>query len=67
MPDYTSYDIIDFSLNNNPAEVVNAFNQLISNKIADLIQARRQEVVQTMFNAPNTNEANEEASSEGDA
>ena len=42
-------DIVDFSMQDNPVKVTDAFNSLISNKVVDSIASRKQDVATSMF------------------
>ena len=47
--EFKTVDIIDFSMQNNPLKVNDAFNQLISSKVVDMLATRKQEVSNNMF------------------
>ena len=42
-------DIVDFSMQDKPVKVTDAFNTLISDKVVDSISTRKQEVSAQMF------------------
>ena len=42
-------DIVDFSMQDKPVKVTDAFNSLISNKVVDSIASRKQDVATSMF------------------
>ena len=42
-------DIVDFSMQDKPVKVTDAFNSLISNKVVDTIASRKQDVATSMF------------------
>jgi len=42
-------DIVDFSMQDKPVKVTDAFNTLISDKVVDSISTRKQEVSAKMF------------------
>ena len=42
-------DIVDFSMQDKPIKVTDAFNTLISDKVVDSISTRKQEVSAQMF------------------
>ena len=42
-------DIVDFSMQDKPVKVTDAFNSLISNKVVDSIATRKQDVATSMF------------------
>ena len=48
-----AYDIIDFTLNQKPENVATTFADMVNAEIADRIDAKREEIQQTMFNEPN--------------
>lgn len=50
MPDYSNFDIIDFTVDEKPADVASAFDALIGQKIVDAIAQKKVEVAQQMFN-----------------
>ncbi len=47
-----AYDIIDFTLNQKPENVATTFADMVNAEIADRIDAKREEIQQTMFNEP---------------
>ena len=49
---YTVQDLISLSYEQKPIDFSDAFNSLISSKIAGVIDDRKIEVAQTMFAAP---------------
>ena len=42
-------DIVDFSMQDKPIKVTDAFNTLISDKVVDSIASRKQDVATSMF------------------
>ena len=42
-------DIVDFSMQDKPVKVTDAFNSLISNKVVDSITSKKQDVATSMF------------------
>ncbi len=48
-----AYDIIDFTLNQKPENVATTFADMVNAEIADRIDAKREEIQQTMFDEPN--------------
>ena len=42
-------DIVDFSMQDKPVKVTDAFNTLISDKVVDSIASRKQDVAASMF------------------
>ena len=38
--EFKTVDIVDFSMQNNPLKVNDAFNQLISSKVVDMLQLK---------------------------
>ena len=42
-------DIVDFSMQDKPIKVTDAFNTLISDKVVDSIASRKQDVASSMF------------------
>ena len=42
-------DIVDFSMQDKPVKVTDAFNTLISDKVVDSIASRKQDVASSMF------------------
>ena len=49
MPDYNTFDIIDLTVDEKPAEISVAFDELIGQKIVDVIAQKKVEVAQQMF------------------
>ena len=47
--EFKTVDIVDFSMQNNPIKVNDAFNQLISSKVVDMLATKKQEVSNNMF------------------
>jgi len=47
--EFKTVDLIDYSMQNNPLKVNDAFNQLISSKVVDMLATKKQEVSNTMF------------------
>jgi len=45
----TTVNIVDFSMQDKPIKVTDAFNTLMSNKIVDSLVAKKQEVSTQMF------------------
>ena len=46
---FKTVDIIDYSMQNNPTKVNDAFDQLISSKVIDGLETRKREVSARMF------------------
>lgn len=46
MSDYSTLDLVNFAAENKPDQFRSAFNELIADKIANAIEARKQEVAQ---------------------
>lgn len=42
-------DIIDFTLNQQPADAAKAFNDLVNERVTELLDAKREEIAQSMF------------------
>ena len=40
--EFKTVDIVDFSMQNNPLKVNDAFNQLISSKVVDMLATKKQ-------------------------
>ena len=49
MPDYNTFDLIDLTVDEKPAEVSVAFDELIGQRIVDIIAQKKVEVAQQMF------------------
>lgn len=49
MPDYNTFDIIDLTVDEKPAEISVAFDELIGQKIVDVIAQKKVEIAQQMF------------------
>ena len=47
--EFSTVDIIDYSMQNNPLKVNDAFGQLISSKVVDMLATKKQEVSTNMF------------------
>ena len=47
--EFKTVDIVDFSMQNNPLKVNDAFNQLISSKVVDMLANKKHEVSNNMF------------------
>ena len=47
--DYKTVDIIDYSMQSNPTQVHDAFDQIITNKVVDGLETRKREVSARMF------------------
>ena len=47
--EFKTVDIVDYSMQNNPLKVNDAFNQLISSKVVDMLATKKQEVSNNMF------------------
>ena len=56
MPDYSNFDIIDFTVDEKPADVATAFDALIGQKIVDAIAQKKVDVAQQMFNPQDDDE-----------
>lgn len=46
---FKTVDIIDYSMQNNPIQVHDAFDQIINNKVVDGLEIRKREVSARMF------------------
>ena len=46
---FKTVDIIDYSMQSNPTQVHDAFGQIITNKVIDGLETRKQEVSARMF------------------
>lgn len=62
-PTFTPADIVKFASAKDAVNISAAFDQLIGQKVVDAIDARKKEVAAAMFNEPNPEEENIEASS----
>lgn len=51
-PTFTATDIVNFAANKDGVNIETAFDQLVGQRVVDAIQARKQEIASTMFNAP---------------
>ena len=58
MPDYNTFDLIDLTVDEKPAEVSVAFDELIGQRIVDIIAQMKVEVAQQMF-GPQDSEDND--------
>ena len=47
--DFKTVDIIDYSMQSNPTQVHDAFDQIITNKVVDGLETRKREVSARMF------------------
>ena len=47
--EFKTVDLVDYSMQNNPLKVNDAFNQLISSKVVDMLANKKQEVSNNMF------------------
>ena len=47
--EFKTVDLVDYSMQNNPLKVNDAFNQLISSKVVDMLATKKQEVSNNMF------------------
>ena len=47
--DFKTVDIIDYSMQSNPTQVHDAFDQIIKNKVVDGLETRKREVSARMF------------------
>ena len=47
--DFKTVDIIDYSMQSNPTQVHDAFDQIITNKVIDGLETRKREVSAKMF------------------
>ena len=47
--DFKTVDIIDYSMQSNPTQVHDAFDQIITNKVIDGLETRKREVSARMF------------------
>ena len=47
--DYKTVDIIDYSMQSNPTQVHDAFDQIITNKVVDGLETKKREVSARMF------------------
>ena len=62
--EFKTVDLIDYSMQNNPLKVNDAFNQLISSKVVDMLATKKQEVSNTMFTDKVETEPEEEIQAE---
>ena len=46
---FKTVDIIDYSMQSNPTQVHDAFDQIITNKVVDGLETRKREVSARMF------------------
>ena len=46
---YKTVDIIDYSMQSNPTQVLDAFDQIITSKVIDGLETRKREVSARMF------------------
>ncbi len=63
-PTFTPADIVKFASTKDAVNLSAAFDQLVGQRVVDAIDARKKEVASAMFNDPQSNEENVEASSE---
>jgi len=56
MPDYNTFDLIDLTVDEKPAEVSVAFDELIGQRIVDIIAQKKVEVAQQMFGPQDSEE-----------
>lgn len=56
MPDYNTFDLIDLTVDEKPAEVSVAFDELIGQRIVDIIAQKKIEVAQQMFGPQDSEE-----------
>ena len=47
--DFKTVDIVDYSMQSNPTQVHDAFDQIITNKVIDGLETRKREVSARMF------------------
>jgi len=47
--DFKTVDIIDYSMQSNPTQVHDAFDQIITNKVVDGLETKKREVSARMF------------------
>ena len=47
--DFKTVDIVDYSMQSNPTKVIDAFDQIISNKVVDGLETKKREVSARMF------------------
>ena len=47
--DFKTVDIIDYSMQSNPTQVHDAFDQIITNKVIDGLETKKREVSARMF------------------
>ncbi len=47
--EFSTVDIVDYSMQNNPLKVNDAFGHLISSKVVDMLATKKQEVSTNMF------------------
>ena len=59
MPDYNTFDLIDLTVDEKPAEVSVAFDELIGQRIVDIIAQKKVEVAQQMFGPQDSEEDND--------
>ena len=58
MTEYTSGDLVTFSLNQQPIEFENAFNSLMVDRLAVAINDKKTEMAQTIFKDQEEDEDN---------
>ena len=61
---FKTVDIIDYSMQSNPTSVNDAFDQIITNKVVDGLETRKQEVSAKMFSKKEEDPAIEEPTAE---
>jgi len=62
--DYTIQDIIDGAVENEPTKVQSAFDAVIGPRVLAALEARKREIAQTMFAAPEEVETEQEINTE---
>ena len=65
--EFKTVDIIDFSMQNKPTRVNDAFGQLISDKVVDFLANKKQEISTRMFKSKEEIPAEVEVKSEPEA
>jgi TATA-binding protein-associated factor Taf7 len=61
---FTPTDIVNFAATKDAVNLTTAFNDLVSQKMLDAIQARKQTVASAMFNEPEAEQEEIEAAAE---
>ena len=65
MPDYHSIDLINFANDKNAVDFKTAFSSIMSDKLGDALESKRNEVIQQMAN-PQDEDLDDEISDDED-